>query len=105
MLALSVRLLANVMGDKPVDGAKTTAQFLQTSAVQLAVRMRKMSLECGVGFVGTPVGKRYVSIRTLNEKNWVTIDVMPLPASLQQRGTPRASASERCDTSMGTIAA
>jgi hypothetical protein len=48
-----------------------------------------MSLKCGAGFALTQIGKRRVLIRTLNEKNWVTLDVEPLPPAPPQGGAPK----------------
>jgi hypothetical protein len=60
-------------------------------ALQLVTQIRRMSLKCGAGSVGKSIGKRSVSIRTLNEKNWVTIDVQPLPPPPPQGGAPKGN--------------
>jgi hypothetical protein len=89
---LSVRLVANALGDRTFDGGKVSERAAQASpALQLVTQIRRMSLKCGAGSVGKSIGKRSVSIRTLNEKNWVTIDVQPLPPPPPQGGAPKGN--------------
>jgi hypothetical protein len=87
-MALGMRILANATGDKSLDYNASKSKSAppdssKSPAVQLLLGTRSMSLKCGAGFMRLPVGKRVVTVRTLNESNWVAIDIEPLPAREQ----------------------
>ena len=90
--ALGLRLVANVIGDKALDDElpKTTSRPPSPGrAIQFLAHMRMMSMKCGAGSTGMALEKRHVWIRSLNEKYWVAIDVLPSPPSAQQSATPK----------------
>ena len=89
-LMFGLLLVHSVVGDQRTgaDRAKKKGSPLD-AAGQLLTQVRTMSLKCGAGFALKRIGKRLVAIRTLNEKNWVTLDVEPLPPAPPQVEAPK----------------
>jgi hypothetical protein len=94
--ARGLMLLNSVVDSKAIDDRQAKKKEPQKkgppmdATTALLSKMRMMSLKCGAGFVNTRTDKRMVVMRTLNEKHWVTLEVMPLPANVPPpAGTPK----------------